>query len=53
VDGDRPLEFELDIAFSFRNLNSFVDQYPLWSSNILKAFQTKKTQTVSDLRNPN
>jgi hypothetical protein len=25
VDGERPLKFELDIRFSFRNLNPFVD----------------------------
>ena len=42
MDVDRPLEFELDIAFSLRNLDSFVDEYALWSNNILKAFQTKK-----------
>jgi len=42
VDGERPLNFGLDITFSFRNLNPFVAQYPICFSRILKAFQRKK-----------
>jgi hypothetical protein len=29
ADGERPLKFELDITASFRNLNSFIDSYPI------------------------
>jgi hypothetical protein len=42
VSGERPLKFELDITFSFGNLNPFVDQYLICFNSILKAFQRKK-----------
>jgi hypothetical protein len=29
VGGERPLEFELDVTFSFRNSNLFTGQYPI------------------------
>jgi hypothetical protein len=45
VDGEKPLEFELDITFAFRNSNPFLDQYPICFNGILKAFQGKKIQT--------
>jgi hypothetical protein len=42
VDGERPLKFELDITFSFRKLNLFLDRDPICINSILKAFQKKK-----------
>jgi hypothetical protein len=42
VDGERPLEFELHISFSFRDLNPFIDQYPVCFESNLRVFQRKK-----------
>jgi hypothetical protein len=42
VDGERPLKCKLDNTFSLRNLNPFIDQYPICFDSILKAFQRKK-----------
>lgn len=39
MGGDRLLESKLDITFSLRNSNLFVDQSPIWLNGILRTFQ--------------